>query len=263
MHVETNRKSNDELTSFHQIDEIAITSDSDSQSLSSLSQSKDTELTPLKNYTLNCHNSIGSTKSTNSSSQKNHTKSAHRNFSLNDFSIDSNFRKLFNHYQTNKSTNLDYLQCEQNDAVVDDVSIDLPSSLKFNKNSMSISVKKFHENEQKNYENIVCSPNFTHIQQQHQLNQHDRHNSMSDFMQNQRNLMKLYNDQSIDVATVSSVANASIVASNQEKLNECLVNPMRQAVVLRNPRGNQARAYSTDSLYAALMDVKAGESIYR
>lgn len=39
--------------------------------------------------------------------------------------------------------------------------------------------------------------------------------------------------------------------------------PLPSAVVLRNPRGNQPRTYNTDALYAALMDVKAGESIYR
>ncbi|XP_058057114.1 protein tramtrack, beta isoform-like [Anopheles bellator] len=32
---------------------------------------------------------------------------------------------------------------------------------------------------------------------------------------------------------------------------------------LRNPRGNQPRSYNTEALWAALMDVKAGESIYR
>lgn len=38
---------------------------------------------------------------------------------------------------------------------------------------------------------------------------------------------------------------------------------LRSAVVLRSPRGNQPRTYTTDALYSALMDVKAGESIYR
>lgn len=33
--------------------------------------------------------------------------------------------------------------------------------------------------------------------------------------------------------------------------------------ILRNPRGNQTRTYTTDNLWSALMDVKAGESIYR
>ncbi|XP_053680090.1 broad-complex core protein-like [Anopheles nili] len=35
------------------------------------------------------------------------------------------------------------------------------------------------------------------------------------------------------------------------------------AFTLRNPRGNQPRTYTTEALWAALMDVKAGESIYR
>lgn len=38
---------------------------------------------------------------------------------------------------------------------------------------------------------------------------------------------------------------------------------LRSTVFLRNPRGNQIRTYDPDALYAALMDVKAGESIYR
>lgn len=33
--------------------------------------------------------------------------------------------------------------------------------------------------------------------------------------------------------------------------------------ILRNPRGNQPRSYTTENLWAALMDVKSGESIYR
>lgn len=33
--------------------------------------------------------------------------------------------------------------------------------------------------------------------------------------------------------------------------------------ILRNPRGNQTRTYTTDNLWSALMDVKSGESIYR
>uniref|UniRef100_A0A182KFE4 BTB domain-containing protein n=1 Tax=Anopheles christyi TaxID=43041 RepID=A0A182KFE4_9DIPT len=39
--------------------------------------------------------------------------------------------------------------------------------------------------------------------------------------------------------------------------------PPPVAFTLRNPRGNQPRTYNTEALWAALMDVKAGESIYR
>lgn len=46
-------------------------------------------------------------------------------------------------------------------------------------------------------------------------------------------------------------------------LNNGGCSPSPSAVVLRNPRGNQPRTYTTDALYAALMDVKEGESIYR
>lgn len=52
-----------------------------------------------------------------------------------------------------------------------------------------------------------------------------------------------------------------------EKLNfeNCLLNggPPPNTFVLRNPRGNQPRTYNTDALWAALMSVKSGESIYR
>lgn len=48
--------------------------------------------------------------------------------------------------------------------------------------------------------------------------------------------------------------------SNGSRHSPC---PIPTAFVLRNPRGNQPRTYTTDALWAALMDVKSGESIYR
>jgi hypothetical protein len=52
---------------------------------------------------------------------------------------------------------------------------------------------------------------------------------------------------------------------NKESLEKIIANGGQPPVafVLRNPRGNQPRTYNTDALWAALMDVKAGESIYR
>lgn len=65
---------------------------------------------------------------------------------------------------------------------------------------------------------------------------------------------------------------AGRILIKDEKINDekkiferCLLNggPPPTTFVLRNPRGNQPRTYNTDALWAALMDVKAGESIYR
>lgn len=63
------------------------------------------------------------------------------------------------------------------------------------------------------------------------------------------------------------------VDEGDEKLKQLLSELMKKdgtptgqqlpSFVLRNPRGNQQRTYTTDSLWAALMDVKSGESIYR
>ncbi|XP_055625272.1 broad-complex core protein isoforms 1/2/3/4/5-like [Toxorhynchites rutilus septentrionalis] len=50
-------------------------------------------------------------------------------------------------------------------------------------------------------------------------------------------------------------------ASRMPLANGAAIPP--SAFVLRNPRGNQPRSYNTDALWSALMDVKAGESIYR
>lgn len=59
------------------------------------------------------------------------------------------------------------------------------------------------------------------------------------------------------------IAHAGRSATTTAILNGTRPAPLPSAVVLRNPRGNQPRTYSTDELYAALMDVKSGESIYR
>lgn len=53
----------------------------------------------------------------------------------------------------------------------------------------------------------------------------------------------------------------------EELIRDCLPGSSPPAnfppFILRNPRGNQTRTYTTENLWSALMDVKAGESIYR
>lgn len=73
------------------------------------------------------------------------------------------------------------------------------------------------------------------------------------------NFLKMYQA----AAAVAANSSKQIKSDNGHAMNSNLVSPMRSAVVLRNPRGNQPRTYNTDALYAALMDVKSGESIYR
>lgn len=70
------------------------------------------------------------------------------------------------------------------------------------------------------------------------------------------NFLKMYQAAAVAAANSSKQGKSE----NGHAMNS---NPMRNAVVLRNPRGNQPRTYNTDALYAALMDVKSGESIYR
>lgn len=71
------------------------------------------------------------------------------------------------------------------------------------------------------------------------------------------NFLKMYQA----AAAVAANASKQKKSDNGHAMNS--MNPMRSAVVLRNPRGNQPRTYNTDALYSALMDVKSGESIYR
>lgn len=74
------------------------------------------------------------------------------------------------------------------------------------------------------------------------------------------NLHKKLGVASMDGGSVGLAGRATTTTSI---LNGTRPAPPPSAVVLRNPRGNQPRTYSTDELYAALMDVKSGESIYR
>lgn len=145
----------------------------------------------------------------------------------------------------------------------------LPSSLKFDKNSMSISINKpiyplINVNDDGDVvDKLLCTRKFKQFNEriddidcQHStLTIDDRsiHNKQMDkrsFIKYQRDFMRLYNH--------ISDGNGKYTTTNKLKKDT-----MRPAVVLRNPRGNQIRTYTTDALYAALMDVKDGESIYR
>lgn len=217
----------------------------------------------------------------------------------------------------------------------------LPPSLKYNSNTMTISVKpittikrsnQLRNVEQvtrtpdsqvdattanlsaENFENIICSPNLIEIPYM------DDEYDVDDDMQQQEHLDSNYmcDDADMSNATMSnseepmprlipfgllqtqikdesagyhdnmpknlfassayrrSMGNLSMTHTNGKSFNRKILlkkgmtllnnggcSPSPSAVVLRNPRGNQPRTYTTDALYAALMDVKEGESIYR
>lgn len=166
----------------------------------------------------------------------------------------------------------------------------LPTSLKFNRNTMSISVKRTaskvhgrtkhcHQNDfTENSENIVCSPNFNEIEHDGELDfdtsKQMQSSSNGHFEQSHFNARKTDANeyrkkyQSIDDDGVDDDDDDVLLRTREnrsDRLMELLQrdDPMRNAVVLRSPRGNQPRSYTTDALYAALMDVKSGESIYR
>lgn len=164
----------------------------------------------------------------------------------------------------------------------------LPTSLKFNRNTMSIFVRERttcktddrlargleSTNDQSDFavdtENIIYSPNFSPIAPDashgHATEPDLSANliTASDFGKashfNVRDLEENYTKmyQSIDDELKAR-------EKQSDRLMDLLPyeDPLRSAVVLRSPRGNQPRTYTTDALYSALMDVKSGESIYR
>lgn len=188
----------------------------------------------------------------------------------------------------------------------------LPTSLKFNRNTMSIFVKKTNHkiderfrmqqiptlpsprHSQSNFsddsENIVCSPNFNHpIGNAFML---DTATSMmaaatataatattmtaaaaaADPNESTGNFERLHShgrhyddNHRKSYQSIEDDDELKATERRSERLMELLQyeDPLRSAVVLRSPRGNQPRSYTTDALYAALMDVKSGESIYR
>lgn len=218
----------------------------------------------------------------------------------------------------------------------------LPPSLKYNSNTMTISVKpitsmkrssRSRNIERKNqrlvsdaranasgtnlsaesFENIICSPNLIEIPYMDEeydvdddMQQQDPHDSglyddgeMSNTTMSNGDepmpqlipfgfLQKQIKDENTEYedsipknlfassAYRRSMGNVSLTHNNGKSFNRKILmkkgmtllnnggsSPSPSAVVLRNPRGNQPRTYTTDALYAALMDVKEGESIYR
>lgn len=176
---------------------------------------------------------------------------------------------------------------DTNHNIDDDVSpLILPTSLKFDRSTMSISVKRctnkttrsahrFESSLTKSDliedENIECSAIFdpsesmdTNHSIQSESNNAQRKRDRFNF--DTRNLNDNYKRLYHSLGTDKDVEDESM---NKELPNDRLVeilrrkDPLRNAVVLRSPRGNQPRTYTTDALYSALMDVKSGESIYR
>ncbi|KAJ6641790.1 Protein bric-a-brac 2 [Pseudolycoriella hygida] len=209
----------------------------------------------------------------------------------------------------------------------------LPSSLKYNSNIMTISVKPIttmkRSNQSRNvqpvtkstnlkteasasnmaadnFENIICSPNLIEIpymDDEFDIDDNDAQQS------DQRDSAYLCDDGDVSNTTMSngdepmprlipfgllqtqfknesggfndtknlfaasayrrSIENLSMTHNNGKSFNRKILlkkgmallnnygnSPSPSAVVLRNPRGNQPRTYTTDALYAALMDVK-------
>lgn len=186
----------------------------------------------------------------------------------------------------------------------------LPTSLKFNRNTMSIFVKtsttKIDErltmrpiqtlsgHNQSNFsddsENIVCSPNLNHPIGDALMHDGggvdgdsgadasgvttiDDPNGQNGPFSNASgsfgglHLRGRHFDDNFTKSYQSIEMDDDLKSTERrsERLMELLQykDPLRSAVVLRSPRGNQPRSYTTDALYSALMDVKSGESIYR
>lgn len=187
----------------------------------------------------------------------------------------------------------------------------LPTSLKFNRNTMSIFVKKTNHktderfrmqqipvlsssrHSQSNFsddsENIVCSPNFNHpIGNAFMLDApmmataatastktattmaaaadpNEQNESSGNFERLHLHGRHFDDNHRKSYQSIEDDDELKATERQSERLMELLQykDPLRSAVVLRSPRGNQPRSYTTDALYAALMDVKSGESIYR
>lgn len=221
----------------------------------------------------------------------------------------------------------------------DEVPPQLPSSLKYNSNTMTISVKPIttmkrpsqprhiekiirppdsqaDTNESnlsgENFENIICSPNLIEIpymddeydidddmQQQEQRDSTyicddadmpntampdepmprlipfgllqtqikdestEYHNNMPKNLFASSAYRRSMGNLAMTHSSGKSFSRKILLKKGMAILNNGGSSPSPSAVVLRNPRGNQPRTYTTDALYAALMDVKEGESIYR
>ncbi|XP_055690008.1 protein jim lovell-like [Lutzomyia longipalpis] len=123
----------------------------------------------------------------------------------------------------------------------------LPPSLKYNSKSMSISVRSGRASSVESCENIICSPNL-----EDPLRQDDEAINGED-------------DASSDAEESEDMDLPPLIpfSKGQQTIKQEPPCSPPKAFVLRNPRGNQPRSYNIDALWAALMNVKAGESIYR
>lgn len=200
--------------------------------------------------------------------------------------------------ETNERYSQDDIDCD----VIPTSPPTLPTSLKFNRNTMSISVKRTpvkcdagrqkrrHHQQSSSFirddnEHVICSPQIAS-------------NDSNDFVPNETlqnhfghgnsTGSKLYaigddddgdnngnenvdgdeNNDDNGNCSIGNGRNTFKAAKNRQndRLMELIgytKDPLKSAVVLRSPRGNQPRTYTTDALYTALMAVKSGESIYR
>lgn len=123
-----------------------------------------------------------------------------------------------------------------------------------------------------NYENIICSPNFIELSNNDEYEDDeeddfviedeicfDEDSKLPALVPFQPNHHEYNDDQFKKTPT------QSLKLKDKNNFEHCLLNggPPPSQFVLRNPRGNQPRTYNSDALWAALMDVKSGESIYR
>ena len=169
----------------------------------------------------------------------------------------------------------------------------IPSSLVYNRNSMDIYVKAtkadsgiasaseitIEDRNNDSYENIVCSPNF--------VQDYDDDFSDIQIMTDDSEVypppLVPFENEDTTITKINKVRHhpyhhhhhqqhlpmhrpmGNKMIFNKDSLEKIIANGGQPPVafVLRNPRGNQPRTYNTDALWAALMDVKAGESIYR
>lgn len=198
----------------------------------------------------------------------------------------------------------DVIECD--DTIISSSPPALPTSLKFNRNTMSISVKRtaikmadhlkrrrlqapsFSRRNMPTNESIICSPQFGQMDDDVDPNDSDANGGQatmhSHFGRLNENYGNSYHSNSIDdidngecdadadaddaVGDGNGGSSALKMAKDQRKSSRLMElirskDQLRSAVVLRSPRGNQPRTYTTDALYSALMDVKSGESIYR
>lgn len=192
----------------------------------------------------------------------------------------------------------------------------LPSSLKFNSNSMTIFVtnksgdatgdesiggsnqdinsymtdeQMMNSNNENGYENIICAPNLLSLScnSNDEDGSYNMNSSNDNLLLNDRQTSSIYdvetNVNSVDSSTKVENRKSNFLppllpfdGSKEHKdsrkkyesflsFEECLRRggPPPGGIVLRSPRGNQPRTYNIQALWAALVDVKAGESIYR